>query len=54
MFFHIAKRLVAERGYKEFFLSVNRKNIEAQKFYLAMGGEVICEEGEQVRIGYRI
>ena len=53
-FFHIAKRLVAERGYKEFFLSVNRKNIEAQKFYLAMGGEVICEEGEQVRIGYRI
>lgn len=53
-FFHIAKKLVAERGYKEFFLSVNRKNIEAQKFYLAMGGEVICEEGEQVRIGYRI
>lgn len=53
-FFHIAKKLVAERGYKEFFLSVNRKNIEAQKFYLAMGGEVLCEEGEQVRIGNKI
>ncbi len=53
-FFHIAKRLVAERGYKEFFLSVNRKNYEAQKFYLAMNGERLCEEGEQVRIGYKI
>ncbi len=39
---------------QEFFLSVNRKNFEAQKFYLAMGGEVLCEDGEQVRIGYKI
>ncbi len=53
-FFHIANKLVTERGYKEFFLSVNRRNYEAQKFYLAMGGEVLCEEGEQVRIGYKI
>ncbi|MBQ3029134.1 MAG: GNAT family N-acetyltransferase [Lachnospiraceae bacterium] len=53
-FFRIAKSLVAERGYKEFFLSVNRRNYEAKKFYLAMGGEMLCEEGEQIRIGYRI
>ena len=53
-FFRIARILVAERGYKEFFLSVNRRNYEAQRFYLAMGGEVLCEDGEQVRIGYRI
>lgn len=53
-FFRIAKKLVTERGYKEFFLSVNRKNYEAQKFYLAMNGEVLCEEGEQVRFGYKI
>lgn len=53
-FFCIAKKLVAERGYKEFFLSVNRRNYEAQKFYFAMGGAVLCEEGEQVRIGYKI
>ena len=54
LFFRIARSLVAERGYKEFFLSVNSRNYEAQKFYFAMGGEVLCEEGEQVRIGYRI
>lgn len=53
-FFQIARKLVAERGYQEFFLSVNKRNYEAQKFYLAMEGEVLCEEGEQVRIGYRI
>lgn len=53
-FFRIAKKLVTERGYKEFFLSVNRRNYDAQKFYFAMGGEVLCEDGEQVRIGYRI
>lgn len=53
-FFRIARKLVAEHGYQEFFLSVNRKNFEAQKFYLAMGGEVLCEDGEQVRIGHKI
>jgi len=53
-FFYIARRLVKERGYKEFFLSVNRRNYDAQKFYLAMGGTVLCEEREQVRIGYKI
>lgn len=54
VFFGIAKESVAKRDYKEFFLSVNRKNFEAQKFYLAMGGTVLCEEGEQMRIGYKI
>ena len=53
-FFRIAKKLVTERGYKEFFLSVNSRNYEAQKFYFAMGGEVLCEEGEQVRFEYKI
>lgn len=53
-FFRIARKLVAERGYQEFFLSVNKRNYEAQKFYLAMGGEVLCEEGEQLRIEYCI
>lgn len=53
-FFCIAKKLIAERGYNEFFLSVNKRNYDAQRFYLAMGGEVLCEEGEQVRIGYKI
>lgn len=53
-FICIAKNLVAERGYKEFFLSVNRRNYEAQKFYFAMGGGMLCEEGEQLRIGYRV
>lgn len=52
-FFRIAKKLVVDGGYKEFFLSVNKRNYEAQKFYLAMGGEVLCEDGEQVRMGYK-
>jgi len=53
-FFRIAKKLVTERGYKEFFLSVNSRNYEAQKFYFAMGGKALCEEGEQVRFEYKI
>ena len=53
-FFRIAKKLVTDHGYKEFFLSVNKRNYEAQKFYLAMGGEMICEEEEKIRIGYKI
>ncbi len=53
-FFDIARRQVAKNGYNEFFLSVNQKNYDAQKFYLAMGGTVLCAEGEQVRIGYKI
>lgn len=53
-FFEIARKQVAENGYREFFLSVNRKNYDAQKFYKVMGGTVICEEGEQVRIGYKV
>lgn len=53
-FFDMARKQVAENGDKEFFLSVNKKNYDAQKFYIAMGGTVICEEGEQVRIGYKI
>lgn len=52
--FCIAKKLVAERGYEEFFLSVNKRNYEAQKFYFTMGGEALCEEGEQMRIVYKI
>ena len=53
-FFRIARKIVNDRGYKEFFLSVNKRNYDAQKFYLAMGGTVLCEEGEQMRIGYKI
>ena len=53
-FFDMARKQVAEEGNKEFFLSVNKKNYDAQKFYIAMGGTVICEEREQVRIGYKI
>lgn len=53
-FFEIARRLVAGRGCKIFFLSVNKRNYNAQKFYMEMGGEVLCEEGEQMRIGYML
>ena len=53
-FFDMARKQVAKNGYKEFFLSVNQKNRDAQKFYLAMGGTALCAEGEQLRIGYKI
>lgn len=53
-FFDMARKQVAKNGYKEFFLSVNQKNSDAQKFYLAMGGTALCAEGEQLRIGYKI
>jgi len=53
-FFEIARKQVKENGDSEFFLSVNKRNYGAQKFYVAMDGEVLCEEGEQVRIGYKV
>lgn len=33
-FFDIARKQVAENGYKEFFLSVNKRNYDAQRFTL--------------------
>jgi len=33
-----------------FFVAVNKKNYEAQRFYIAMGGNVIYTDETQIRI----
>jgi len=53
-FFDIARKQVVEKGFKEFFVSVNIKNYSAQKFYIAMGGEIIFTDETQMRLRYKI
>ena len=40
--FNIAYNNIKEKGYKEFFISCNKYNINAQEFYKKMGGIVDC------------
>lgn len=53
-FFDIARKQVVANGYREFFVSVNRKNYPAQGFYIAMGGEIIYTDESQIRLCYSI
>ena len=39
--FNLAYNKIKEAGYKEFFISCNKYNYPAQKFYEKMGGEII-------------
>ena len=39
--FNMAYNKIKEKGYKEFFISCNKYNINAQEFYKKMGGEII-------------
>lgn len=59
--FNIAYNKIKENGYGEFFVSCNKYNIPAQKFYEKMGGKIISigEDNKdksipQVRFLYRI
>lgn len=54
VFFDIARKQVAMNGYSEFLVSVNKKNYEAQKFYIAMGGKVISADESQLKLSYII
>ena len=51
-FFELAKKQVKENGYDKFFLSVNSRNFDAQKFYEAMGGTVVFEDEAQIKFKY--
>lgn len=51
-FFELAKKQVKENGYTDFFLSVNSRNYDAQKFYEAMGGVVVFEDEAQIKFKY--
>ena len=55
--FMIAYEDIKSKGHKEFFISCNKYNLEAQKFYEAMGGKAIwadedCEDKSKPQIKY--
>ncbi len=39
--FNIAYKSIKEKGYKRFFISCNKYNLNAQKFYEKMGGKIV-------------
>ena len=53
-FFEIARAQIKENGYTEFFLSVNSRNYDAQKFYEAMGGIEIYQDDASVKYKYNL
>ena len=53
-FFEIAKNQVKGNGYTKFFLSVNSKNFDAQKFYEAMGGVTIYQDEVSIKYSYQV
>lgn len=46
--FNIAFNGIKEKGYKEFFISCNKYNVNAQEFYKKMGGEVIYIDEDNI------
>lgn len=59
--FSIAKEVIKNKGYNEFFISVNKYNIGALNFYVAMGGIIISIDEEnknkyqtQIKISFTI
>lgn len=53
-FFEIARNQVKGNGYTKFFLSVNSKNFDAQKFYEAMGGVTIYQDEVSIKYSYQV
>ena len=53
-FFTIAENQVRQSGHKKFVVSVNRRNLNAISFYLAMGGRVVVQDEKQIKIGYSL
>ena len=59
--FSIAKDIIKNNGYDEFFVSVNKYNKNAIDFYIAMGGSIIHTDEdkedkreEQVKVHYTV
>lgn len=46
--FNIAFNGIKEKGYKEFFISCNKYNVNAQAFYKKMGGEAIYIDEDNI------
>ena len=53
-FFEIAGNQVKANGYTKFFLSVNSKNYDAQKFYEAMGGVILYQDDVSIKYSYHV
>lgn len=53
-FFEIARNQMKGNGYTKFFLSVNSKNFDAQKFYEAMGGVTIYQDEVSIKYSYQV
>lgn len=53
-FFDIARKQIRKNGYREFFLSVNKQNLNALNFYISMGGNIIHTDETQIKIGYTL
>lgn len=53
-FFDIARNQVSTDGYRKFLVSVNSKNTNALNFYIAMGGEVIHRDDEQMKLSFKV
>lgn len=51
-FFAIARAQIVKQGGTEFLVSVNRLNHGAIKFYTAMGGQVVHEDGRQLKLRF--
>ena len=52
-FFEIARNQMKANRYTKFFLSVNSKNFDAQKFYEAMGGVTIYQDEVSIKYSYQ-
>ena len=53
-FFDIARKQVAANGHSKFCVAVNKKNYEAQKFYIEMGGNLLCTDEYQIHFSYAL
>lgn len=51
-FFDIAREQAIKSGHDKFCVAVNIKNYEAQKFYIAMGGNVLRTDGFQMHLSF--
>ena len=53
-FFEIARNQMKSNRYTKFFLSVNSKNFDAQKFYESMGGVIIYQDDVSIKYSYQV
>jgi len=53
-FFEIARNQMKTNRYTKFFLSVNSKNFDAQKFYESMGGVIIYQDDVSIKYSYQV